>query len=147
MAENQMQLTDEQKVQIRALNINDLTAQYIALRNKKAELAKMVKEQVEKLDAGMNKLEVLMLAWMNLAGVESVRTPSGTPYKTDKTGATVGDREAFMNFVKADFDERIAFITNAISKDAVRTYMDANEGVPPPGVNWYSEKTVNFKSK
>lgn len=142
-----MQLTDEQKTQIRALNINDLTAQYIALRNKKSEIVAATKEATEKLDGGMTRLEVLMLAWMNLAGVESVRTPSGTPYKTDKTGATVADREAFMKFVKADFDERIAFITNSISKDAVKAYMEANKGMPPPGVNWYSEKTVNFKSK
>lgn len=139
------QLTPEQQAQIRALNINDLTARYIALRNKKAEIAHQAKELTDKLDEGMGKLEVYMLAWLRLAGVESARTPSGTPYITKKTGATVADREAFMRFVGADFSQRSVFFTNAISKDTVAAYMEANKGVPPPGVNWYSEAAVNFK--
>jgi hypothetical protein len=143
--EQQQQLTSEQQAQIRALNINDLAARYVALRDKKAEIAAAAKVDIEKLDAGMNRLEVLMLAWMRLTGVESARTPSGTPYLTKKTGATVTDREAFLRFVGADFANHSAFLTNAISKESVVTYMAAHEGVPPPGVNWYSEAAVNFK--
>lgn len=139
------QLTPEQQTAIRALNINDLTARYIALRQKKAEISLAAKTDIDRLDAGMDRLEVLMLAWLRLAGVESARTPSGTPYLTKKTGATVSDREAFMRFVGGDFEHRMAFLTNAVSKETVATYMEQNEGVPPPGVNWYSEAAVNFK--
>ena len=140
-----IQLTPEQEQQIRALDINDLTKKYIALRDAKSALTKKHKEDVGKLDAGMTKLEVLMLAWLNVFNVESARTPSGTPYKSTATGATVGDREAFLKFVGDNFAERSVFFTNAVSKDSVKQYMEANKGVPPPGVNWYSEAVVNFK--
>lgn len=140
-----IQLTPEQEEQIRNLDINDVTAKYIAIRDAKTAIVAKTKGEVAKLDAGLAKLEVVMLAWLKLFKVESARTPSGTPYLSTQTGATVGDREAFLKFVAQDFANRSAFFTNAVSKDTVKQHMEANEGVPPPGINWYSEAVVNFK--
>lgn len=140
-----MQITPEQEEFVRNLDINEITKQYIALRDAKEAIAKKVKGDLEKLNKGMEKLEIVMLMWLKTFKVESARTPSGTPYLTNKTGATVGDREAFMRFVGEDFANRSGFLTNAISKDSVKQHMESHEGVPPPGVNWYSEAAVNFK--
>ena len=57
----------------------------------------------------------------------------------------MADRAVFDDFVLDDPEERLAFFTNALSKDTVKAYMDANEGKCPPGVSWYSEKAVNVK--
>ncbi len=140
-----IQLTPEQQTAIRALDINDLTKRYIGLREAKQRIVEVAKDDIAKLDKGMEKLEVLMLCWLQLTGVESARTPSGTPYLTDKTGANMADRDAFIRFVAEDFANRNAFFTNALAKDTVKSYMDTHDGVPPPGVNWFSEKAVNFK--
>ena len=140
-----MQITPEQEESIRKLDINEITKKYIALRDAKEALAKKVKGDIEKLNAGMTKLEIIMLMWLKTFKVDSASTPSGTPYLTTKTGATVGDREAFMKFVGEDFANRAAFLTNAVSKDSVKQHMESHEGVPPPGVNWYSEAAVNFR--
>ncbi len=128
------------------MKIDDLTARYIGLRNRKKAIAEQVTAEIETLNAGMLKIENLMLAWLKLYGLQSAPTPNGTPYLTTKTGASIADRAAFNKFVAENFEERNAFFTNAISKDTVKAYMEKNEGQPPPGVNWYSEAAVNFKA-
>lgn len=145
-----IQLTPEQEQAVRALKIDDLTARYIGLRDAKKAIEDDAKKKVATIAAGMAKIENLMAAWLQVFGLESAPTPSGTAYFTTKTGATMGDREAFNRWVLADPEERLAFFTNAIGKDLVKQFMEsgANElgdGPPPPGVNWYSERAVNFK--
>ncbi len=140
-----IKLTPEQETAIRALKIDDLTQRYIGLRDAKKALVEQTADRVQQIDGGLKKIENLMLVWLQLYGLDSAPTPHGTPYLTDKTGATIADRAAFDRFVSEDFTNRVAFFTNAISKDVVKQHMDANEGVPPPGVNWYSEKAVNFR--
>ena len=137
-----MQITPEQEEFVRNLDINDITKQYIALRDAKEAIAKKVKGDLEKLNKGMQKLEIVMLMWLKTFKVESTPHPATRPTLTNKTGATVGDREAFMRFAGEDFANRSGFLTNAISKDSVKQHMESHEGVPPPGVNWYSEAAV-----
>lgn len=140
-----MFLTDEQVTTVRGLDINRLTHAYITLRDEKAQKVAAVKADVATIDAKLDKIENLMLMWMQVFKVTSVNTPSGTPYLTDKTGANMADREAFNRFVAEDFESRSAFFTNALSKDVVKAYMEEHDGAPPPGVNWYSERAVNFR--
>lgn len=145
-----IQLTPEQEQAVRALKIDDLTARYIALRDAVKALEEDTKQKVAVYKAGMAKIENLMAAWLQVFGLESAPTPSGTAYFTTKTGASMGDREAFNRWVLADPEERLAFFTNAVSKDAVKQFMEAaanelGDGPPPPGINWYAERAVNFK--
>lgn len=140
-----MNLTPEQEAKVRALKIDDLTARYIGIRDRKHAVVEQNKSAIATFDAELDRLENIMLCWLQLYGLQSAPTPNGTPYLTDKTGATIKDRAAFDRFVLEDPANRMAFFTNAIGKDTVRQYMEVNEGVPPPGVDWYSEKAVNFK--
>ena len=71
-------LTPEQEVAIRALKIDDLTRKFIELRGMKETLVDQHKASLERCEAGMKKLEVLMLCWLQLYGLESAPTKFGT---------------------------------------------------------------------
>ena len=140
------QATREQyEAAVRALNIEDLTARYIQLRDIKKQKTDAHKTEMAVIDGGMERIEHLMHAWLKFNKVDSVATQSGTPYLTEKTGATISNREAFVAFVAENFAERNAFFTNAIAKDVVKSYMEDHEGAAPPGVDWYSAEAVNVR--
>ena len=144
-AKPEFKLSPEHEAAVRALKIDDLTRRYIGLRDMKKAKEDALKAELVVLNAALEKIENLVHCWLKLYGLDSAPNEFGTPYLTTKTGASISDRAAFDTFVAQDFANRSAFFTNAVSKDVVKTYMEAHEGVPPPGVNWYSEQAVNFK--
>ena len=100
-----------------------------------------------------------LLALSNTQKWDSIRTDAGTayrstllnvsvspdalPYDTEK-GASVG-REALLDFALDHWDD----IGNDLllvspQKDAVKKYMESNEGKPPPGVktSWFTRINI-----
>ena len=91
----------------------------------------------------MDVLEAGLLQSMNETGAESIKTEHGTAYKSKVMSAKVADRESLMAFVR----EKQAFhlLTAAVSKEAVRDYMEANDGYPPPGVDVSFITNINLR--
>lgn len=145
MAEKQA-LTPAQQELLAKIDPNDLTRRYLALRQMLEQLEKAHKDQTAKIKDGMTRIESMMLLYLTHANAESIRLEAGTPYITEKTGANVSDADAFMKWVGEDFDERYVFLTNKAAKSSVKEFMDENKGQLPPGVTWYSELAVNFKT-
>lgn len=121
----------------------DMVRKYVELRDRKKQMEEAFKEQVAPLTQAMDTLENALLQRMNESGAESIKTEFGTAYKAKVMSTRVADRETLMGFVR----EQGAFqlLTAAVSKEAVRDYMETSGGFPPPGVDVSFITSVNFR--
>lgn len=124
------------------MKLLDAVEKYIEYRDKKAELKTKYEADVEDLDKKMAKIEAALLEAFDKTGMDSARTKSGTAYVAVRTSASVADKEAFMEFVKAK--EEWPLIEVRASKTGVEQFKSIHEDIPP-GVNWREERVINIR--
>lgn len=124
------------------MKLNELVGKYIELRDKKSELKAEYDGKVAKIDAVLDKIEVKLLEVFDSAGMDSCKTEFGTAYTSQRSTASVADKEIFMNFVKDN--EEWPLLEVRAAKSGIEQYKDAN-GDLPPGINWRVERTVNIR--
>lgn len=125
------------------MKLSEAVSLYIKLRDQKAQMKADFEASVAPLTEKMDKLEAKLLEVFNQTGVDSVKTEFGTAYATVRTSASIADRDAFMDFVKAN--EEWALLEVRVSKTAVDQYRSANDDELPPGVNVREERVVNIR--
>jgi phage host-nuclease inhibitor protein Gam len=125
------------------MKLSEAVSLYIQMRDKKAQMKADFEASVAPLNEKMDKLEAKLLDVFNKTGMDSVKTEFGTAYATTRTTASVADREAFMEYVKAN--EEWALLEVRTSKTAVEQYRAANDNDLPPGVNLREERVVNIR--
>ena len=129
----------------------DFIAQYIKLRNYKAAEQEAFDARMKPYDDAMKTIEDWGAGRLNqIAGDDdgkaSLATPQGTMYRKKTLSVKVADREAWFKFIfEADRD---AFLTSAVSKEAVVEYMEQYKSTPP-GVEiaWIRKTLFNSPKK
>ncbi len=117
------------------LNNEQLVKLYIQLRDRRSERKRTYEMEDESDKGKQEKIEGLLLKRFQDDGLESVRTASGTAYKTVRTSASVADPDAFFEFVLKN--ELYDLLEKRCSKTVVEQYKEAHQELPP-GIN-YSE--------
>ncbi len=125
------------------MKLSEAVTLYIQLRDKKAEMKSEFEASVAPINEKMEKLEAKLLDVFNKTGMDSVKTEHGTAYTAVRTTASVADREAFMEFVKAN--EEWSLIEVRAAKTAIEQFRDNNDNELPPGINIRSERVVNIR--
>jgi phage host-nuclease inhibitor protein Gam len=125
------------------MKLSEAVSLYIQLRDKKAEMKADFDASIAPLNDKMDKLEAKLLDVFNKTGMDSVKTENGTAYTAVRTTASIADREAFMDFVKAN--EEWSLLEVRASKTAIEQFRDSNNDELPPGVNIRSERVVNIR--
>jgi phage host-nuclease inhibitor protein Gam len=125
------------------MKLSEAVSLYIQLRDKKAEMKAEFDASIAPLNDKMDKLEAKLLDVFNKTGMDSVKTENGTAYTAVRTTASIADREAFMDYVKAN--EEWSLLEARASKTAVEQFRDSNNGELPPGINIRSERVVNIR--
>ena len=125
------------------MKLSEAVELYIKLRDRKAEMKAEFDAQVAGIQEKMDKLEAKLLEVFNKTGTDSVKTPFGTAYTSTRVSATAADREAFMNFVRAN--EEWSLLEVRPSKTAVEQFRTANDNEIPPGLNIREERVVNVR--
>jgi phage host-nuclease inhibitor protein Gam len=125
------------------MKLSEAVSLYIQLRDKKAEMKSAFDASVAPINEKMDKLEAKLLDVFNKTGTDSVKTEHGTAYTAVRTTASVADREAFMDYVKAN--EEWSLLEVRASKTAVEQFCESNDNALPPGVNMRSERVVNIR--
>lgn len=115
---------------------------YIALRDKIAEIEAQHKAALAPYKDAKVKLEQAMLNILVTQGVESMRTASGTAYRTERTSVTIADKSAFMDYVTNN--GAFELLDVRANKTAVADFLTENQDLPP-GVNVSREATVGFR--
>lgn len=124
------------------MNTDQLVEKYVALRDKKAEIKKRQTEELSRYDLAMSQLEVMMLDILNATGAESMRTNSGTMFKTMRTSTKVMDWSATLEFIKTN--NAWDLLEARVSKVAVEAIM-AETQQPIPGVATNREIVLNVR--
>lgn len=125
------------------MKISELVAKYIELRDKKSAIKAEYDGKIAKIDEVLDKIEGKFLEVFESTGMDSVKTEFGTAYSSLRTSASIADREAFMEFVKAHDEWPLLEIR--CSKAAIEQYKSAHDEELPPGVNWRAERVVNVR--
>lgn len=125
------------------MKLSEAVTLYIQLRDKKAEMKSAFDASVAPINEKMDKLEAKLLDVFNKTGMDSIKTEHGTAYTAVRTTASVADREAFMDFVKAN--EEWSLIEVRAAKTAIEQFRDNNDNELPPGINISSERVVNIR--
>lgn len=76
---------------------------------------------------------------------KNTKTDSGTAYFSDLLNAKVESVEALYDYVADNWETIGGEVKINLPVDAVRTYMEANEGKPPPGMSISFFKRLNIK--
>ena len=124
------------------MKLDLIVERYVQMRDRLAEMKAAYEASTADIKAGMAKLENAIMATLNEQGVESVRTASGTAFKSVSNSATIADWDAYLAFVKEN--DRWDMLEKRCAKLAVEQYRAANDDLPP-GVNWKSAVTVNVR--
>lgn len=126
-----------------SVNVGQVVAAYLKLRNHKAAIEAETKDKVKEIKAKMEKLEAWIKTEADAQGVKSFKTDHGTAFLTTVDYANVADWDAMLDFIREN--DAYDMLEKRVSKTAVRGYMEANKAVPP-GVNYGTKLEVNFRS-
>jgi hypothetical protein len=124
------------------VNVDDVIATYMKLRDQKAVIEGEVKEKVSTIKAKMEKLESWIKEKADAEGVTSFKTKHGTAFLTTTDYANVADWDAVLNFIQEN--QAFDMLEKRVSKIAVRGYIDQTKAVPP-GINYGTKLEVNVR--
>jgi len=153
-------LSDTTVAEAPALTADALAEKFIALRNRKAEMEKAHKEALAPYNLGLEWLENQMLAILNETGAESMRTKSGTFFKTTKTSVTVNRWSDTLDWIQKN--ERWELLEARVNKtmtletlkelaETANAKAEAGDAVAPeeleiPGVHITTMAGLNVRS-
>lgn len=135
-------MTTATKRSVSELNNEQLVKLYIGLRDRRAERKRAYEKDDESDKAKQEKIEGLLLRRFQEDGVESVRTASGTAYKSIRSTATVADSDLFLSFVVKN--DLWNLLEKRCSKSDVEQYKAEHEALPP-GINYSEVVHVNVR--
>lgn len=124
------------------MTADDMVRAYIRLRDHKEAAERELKKSLERVVQGMEKLENLMLDYLNTSGAKNITTDAGTVYVKTRESASVKDREAFLRYIFTT--KNLELLDARANKSVVRKIMDET-GEVPPGVNVSTMKTVGVR--
>src|SRR5210317_1553512 len=126
-------------------DLDRLVSVYVKIRDKKLELAAEFKEKEKEFDAKLDKLKEVLLEHCKETGIESVKTASGTFWRTQKKRFWTSDWEAMSKFIVEN--EAVDLLEKRISQGNMREFLEENPDVLPPGLNADSEYSITVRRK
>lgn len=114
------------------MNTSEIIGKYIEYRDFLAKRQEAFDLEIKPYQDAMTVLSGAMQLQLIEAKEESVRTEAGTAYLSTTLHARVKDRDALMNFIRES--DEFDLLTAAVSKDAVKAYLEEHQSQLPPGV-------------
>jgi hypothetical protein len=124
------------------VTVDEVVSAYIKLRAKKDAMEAEVKAETKKIVEKMDKFEGWLKQQADAQGVTSFKTKHGTAFLKTTDYANVENWDVTLAFIL----EQQAFdlLNKAVSKVAVRGYIEENKAVPP-GVNYGTKIEVEVR--
>jgi len=116
---------------------------YIVMRDLKAAIKERHTAELAPLNERMQEFENKLLDHLNQINSESVRTKSGTVYKSTRTQTKVDDWEVCLANIREHGLWHL--LEKRVAKSAVEEIV-AHTGLLPPGVSMTSTIEVNIRS-
>ena len=119
------------------MQIAEVIKAYRALRDRKAQLDAEIKE----IKADMQKLENVVLAYLQEQGLQNVKTPFGTAFQTHKERWSIKDWDSLKGWIQQTGN--LDVLSKRLATTAVRELEE--EGVELPGVEKSVEIAVQIR--
>jgi hypothetical protein len=126
-----------------SIDTEKLAKVYIKIRDARRDLKKKFDEEDGALKAKLEKIEGVMLTFLNENKQESARTTVGTFFKQEEVTPTAADWDAIYKWIKKN--DAFEMLERRIKKTFVSEYMEAHKGSIPPGVSVYREYVVRVR--
>lgn len=125
------------------MNAHDAIKKYIEIRDLLEARNKKRDEADKPYRDAMQALEGFLAQQFNEMGTDSIACRGvGTAYRSKLMSTKVADRGTFLGFV---FDNKAEqFLTSAVSKEAVKDYIEQHQ-TPPPGIDVTFIHKINFR--
>lgn len=126
-------------------DVDRLVSVYVKIRDKKSELAAEFNEKEKELDAKLDKLKAVLLEHCKETGVESVKTASGTFWRTQRKRFWTSDWDAMNRFIVEN--EAVDLLEKRIHQGNMKQFLEENPDTLPPGLNADSEYSITVRRK
>ncbi len=126
-------------------DVDTLVSVYIKIRDKKNEVAAKAREEEELLNLKLKKVDGLLLKYCEDNNIESVRTESGTFYRSVKQKFWTSDWESMNKFIMEHGVPEL--LEKRIHQGNLKQFLEDNPDQLPPGLNCDSEYTVTVRRK
>lgn len=124
------------------MTVDSVIENYVRLRDKKKAVEDRHKQELAPFRETMDQLEAWLLEALNQAGLDSMKSPHGTAFKSTKSSAVVRDWQATLDYIRRNeawdlLEARVAKTT------AIGIIKETNQ--PIPGVETSFEVCVNVR--
>lgn len=126
-------------------DLDRLVSVYIKIRDKKNELQTTFKNQEEEFNLKLKAIELALLNHCKDNGIESVRTESGTFYRSVKAKYWTSDWDSMNKFILEN--EVPELLEKRIHQGNMKQFLEDNPEKLPQGLNCESEYTVTVRRK
>jgi hypothetical protein len=128
-------------------NANELVAEYVKIRDWMAGETKKFEEFLAPHKTRLNEIELKLMELLDQQGANSLKTLSGTAYKSTIVSPKITDREAYLDVVMDNYSTFGAGMLQLGSpkKEAIEEFMANNNGHLPAGVETTSITRVNVR--
>jgi hypothetical protein len=127
-----------------ALDLNKIATAYVNLRNAKHEKQRAHDAEIDEMDRKLDLLANTVLGHMNAHGIQNIATPAGTFYRQEKVKPSISDDKVFYDWVQAANAAGDA-LERRVKVGFVKDFMEANQGLPPPGIAVSREYEVRVR--
>jgi len=128
-----------------SVDLDKVVSTYIKIRDKKNELAAEFHKREEELNEKLDVIKKVLLEHCQDTGVESIRTQSGTFYRSVKKKYWTSDWESMNRFIMEN--EAVDLLEKRIHQGNMRQFLEENQDLLPPGLNVDSEYTITVRRK
>ena len=126
-------------------DLDRLVSVYIKIRDQKAQLKRDLDEQIAELDGKLKLISDALLEHCKTNNVESARTEHGTFYRSTRSRYWTSDWEAMGKFITEH--NAIDLMEKRLHQGNIKTFLEENPELLPPGLNVDSEYTVSVRRK
>jgi hypothetical protein len=137
-----MEVAEKPRMKVADMPSNKLVEIFIQLRDRRAQRKAAYENEDADDKAKQEKIEGILMVKFAEDGVESVKTAAGTAYKKVTTGASMADKDMFMDFVRKN--SAWDMLTSHVAKDAIAAWKEENDDLPP-GINWFEKITIGVR--
>ena len=125
------------------MDLNQVTKAYLNIRDARSKAKAEWEAGDDALKASQEKLEGVMLSYLEKHNVDRMGTDLGTFYRQADIKPSAGDWNAVYAWIKEH--DAWELLERRLKKTFVSDFMETHDGMLPPGVNVHREYVVRVR--
>lgn len=127
------------------MNAEQLVTVYIKMRDARQKLQREFDEAEGKIKEQQELITQSLLEMCKELGAEGLRTPVGSVFRTTKTRYWTSDFNSMKQFIKEN--DAFELLENRIHQTNMKTFLEENPNLMPPGMNVDSRYSITVRKK